>query len=116
MGAGLKQKSELRRDLASLIPSYITLVPEHVKTFAPKSSSVTTTSGRTLSYDALVVATGLQINWDGIQGLSQALANPTSGVSSIYSYETCDKVWKDIDSLRSGNGKFGIPELPAALS
>lgn len=70
---------------------------------------MTTTSGRQLSYDALVVAAGLQINWNGIQGLTSALADPTSGVSSIYSYVTCDKVWDDVESLRSGNAIFTQP-------
>lgn len=70
---------------------------------------MTTASGRDLSYDILVVAAGLQINWDGVQGLSKALANPSSGVSSIYSYGTCDKVWDDIEGLRSGNAIFTQP-------
>jgi eukaryotic sulfide quinone oxidoreductase len=43
-----------------------------------------------------VVATGRQINWSSIPGLSEAFA---SLASSIYSYDTVDKVWSDIDSL-----------------
>jgi len=35
--------------------------------------------------------------------------DPSSGVSSIYSYETCDKVWNDIETLRSGNAIFTQP-------
>jgi sulfide:quinone oxidoreductase len=57
----------------------------------------------------LVVAAGLQINWNAIKGLSSALADPTSGVSSIYSFETCDKVWDDIEALRAGNAIFTQP-------
>lgn len=105
----MKDKASLRRPLASLVPSHITHVPENVKTFEPKSSSITLASGRTLGYDILVVATGLQINWNGIKGFSQALADPTSGVSSIYSYDTCDKTWKDIDALRNGKAIFTQP-------
>lgn len=62
-----------------------------------------------ISYDALVVSAGLKINWDTISGLPQALADPQSGVSSIYSYDTCDKVWKTIDGLHSGNALFTQP-------
>ncbi|KAG5654524.1 hypothetical protein H0H81_001165 [Sphagnurus paluster] len=57
----------------------------------------------------LVIATGLKINWDGINGLSKALGDPTSGVSSIYSYDTCDKVWEDVEGLRSGRAIFTQP-------
>lgn len=84
-------------------------MPEFLKTFEPKSSSVTLASGRSVAYDVLVVATGLQINWGNIQGLPQALADSTSGVSSIYSYDTCDKTWKDIDALRNGKAVFTQP-------
>ncbi|KAI5123288.1 hypothetical protein M0805_009309 [Coniferiporia weirii] len=109
VAAGLKTKTELRRPLASLVPSHIAHVPENVKSFDPKSSSVTLASGRSIGYDVLVVATGIGINWGGIQGLSQALADPTSGVSSIYSYDTCDKTWNDIDALRNGKAIFTQP-------
>ncbi|KAF9053634.1 sulfide-quinone oxidoreductase [Hymenopellis radicata] len=109
VGAGLKSKTDFRRPLASLIPNHITHVSDKVKSFDPANSSITTTSGRNLSYETLVVATGLQINWDGIQGLSKALLDSSSGVSSIYSYDTCDKVWSDIESLRSGNAIFTQP-------
>ncbi|KAL0568654.1 hypothetical protein V5O48_013328 [Marasmius crinis-equi] len=109
VGSGLRAKTDTRRPLASLIPKHITHLPENVKTFIPDKSSIVTTSGRNLSYDALVVATGLQTNWNSIPGLSEALVDSSSGVSSIYSYDTCDKVWSDIESLRSGNAVFTQP-------
>ncbi|CAL1704836.1 unnamed protein product [Somion occarium] len=109
VGSGLIPKSQTRRQLASLIPQHLAHIPENVKSFSPDSSSVTTTSGRKISYDSLVVATGLKINWDTISGLPKALADPSSGVSSIYSYDTCDKVWYDIDALRSGKAIFTQP-------
>ncbi|KZV72904.1 FAD/NAD(P)-binding domain-containing protein [Peniophora sp. CONT] len=109
VGAGLKQKSELRRPLASLIPSHIAHLPENVKSFDPAKNAITTDAGRTVSYDQLVVATGLQINFDGIEGLPSALGDPNSGVSTIYSYNTADKVWTDIEGLRSGRAIFTQP-------
>jgi sulfide:quinone oxidoreductase len=98
--------------MSTLIPGYITHVNENVQTFDPSSNSVTTSSGRKLSYDALVVAAGLQINWNGISGLSSALADPRSGVSSMYSYDTCDKAWTDIEGMRTGNAIFTQPSTP----
>jgi NADPH-dependent 2,4-dienoyl-CoA reductase/sulfur reductase-like enzyme len=109
VGAGLRPKSDFRRPLDPLIPKHIAHVAENIKSFSPSSSSVTTTSGRTLSYDALVVAAGLQVNWNAIEGLPAALADVSSGVSSIYSFNTCDKAWSDINSLRSGNAVFTQP-------
>ncbi|KAJ8520387.1 hypothetical protein ONZ45_g2777 [Pleurotus djamor] len=109
VGSGLKQKTETRKPLASLIPKHLTLVPENAASFQPTKSALTTSTGRELSYDTLVVAAGLQINWGDVQGLPKALADPTSGVSSIYSYDTCDKVWHDIEALRAGPAVFTQP-------
>jgi len=99
----------LKRPLASLIPPHISHIPEFVQSFSPESSSLTTAAGRTLSYDALVVAAGLQTNYGGIRGLPEALTDKKSGVATIYSYGTCDKVWNDIEGLRSGNAVFTQP-------
>jgi NADPH-dependent 2,4-dienoyl-CoA reductase/sulfur reductase-like enzyme len=118
VGSGLRKKTEFRKPLASLIPSHITHVVENVKTFKPDSSSLVTSTGRTLSYDALVVAAGLQINWDAIKGLPEALADPSSGVKSIYSYDTCDQVWSNIEALKGGKAVFtqpiGVIKCPGA--
>ena len=110
VGAGLKQKSTLRRPLAELIPPHITHIAENVASFDPAHNAVRTDAGRTLAYDALVVAMGLQVNFGAIEGLPKALADPSSGVSSIYSYQTCDKVWEDIDALRAGRAIFTQPQ------
>ena len=49
-------------------------------------------------------------DFNKIAGLESALSDPArSKVSSIYSYDTCDKVWRDIEALRSGNAIFTQP-------
>ncbi|KIY65499.1 sulfide-quinone oxidoreductase [Cylindrobasidium torrendii FP15055 ss-10] len=118
VGSGLANKAEFRHPLAPLVPKHFTFISDGVETFQPASSSITTHAGRSLSYDALVVAPGLKINWDAVTGLPEALADPTSGVSSIYSYATCDKVWNDVEALRSGKAIFtqpaGVIKCPGA--
>lgn len=109
MGAGLRPKHEFRRPLASLFPPHIAHIKENVAMFSPTTSSVTTSAGRAITYEALVIAAGLKINWGAIAGLPQALVDPASGVSSIYSFDTCDKTWENIDSLRHGNAIFTQP-------
>ena len=109
VASGLKNKSKTRRPLSSLIPSHLSYIADSVQSFEPQDSSITTLAGRKISYDNLVVAAGLQINWNAIQGLSKALADPNSGVSSVYSYDTADKVWSDVQALRSGRAIFTQP-------
>lgn len=96
--------------MQSLIPtSYVTHHNERLQSFNPEANSVQTESGRELTYDTLVVAPGLKIKFEAIEGLTKALADPGSGVSSIYSYDTCDKTWADIDALRNGKAVFTQP-------
>jgi len=109
VGSGLKLKSKLRRPLNELIPQYIAHIAENVQSFNPSGSSITTSAGRTLSYETLVVATGLQVNFDQVEGLPRALDDPSSNVSTIYSYSSCDNVWKDIEGLQSGRAIFTQP-------
>jgi len=109
VASGLKDKSKTRRHLSSLIPSHLSHIVDSVKSFEPKESSITTLAGQKISYDNLVVAAGLQVNWNAIQGLTQALADPNSGVSSVYSYDTADKVWSDVQALRNGRAIFTQP-------
>ncbi|KAH0830534.1 hypothetical protein J3R83DRAFT_1986 [Lanmaoa asiatica] len=109
VGAGLRPKQDFRRPLASLFPPHIAHIGENVATFSPTASSVTTSAGRSIIYETLVIAAGLKSDWDAITGLSQALTDPASSVSSIYSFDTCDKTWKNIDSLQYGNAIFTQP-------
>jgi len=109
VASGLTDKSKTRRPLSSLVPSHFSYIVDSVKSFEPNNSSITTLAGRKISYDNLVVAAGLQTNWNAIQGLTKALADPNSGVSSVYSYDTADKVWSDVQALRSGRAIFTQP-------
>ncbi|EKM55392.1 uncharacterized protein PHACADRAFT_120746 [Phanerochaete carnosa HHB-10118-sp] len=109
VSSGLLRKEDTRKDLSGLIPRHLAHIKDYVKSFQPESNCITTNAGRKISYDSLVVSAGLKTNWDGIEGLPKALADPSSGVSSIYSYDTCDKVWRDIEALRSGKAVFTQP-------
>lgn len=54
------------------------------------------------SYDYLIVAPGLKINWDAIPGLAEGLADPNGPVSSIYSGAGAEKTFKNVQSLKKG--------------
>lgn len=57
----------------------------------------------TYRYDFLVVAPGLKIDFDKIKGLNEGLADPTGPVSSIYSVDSVEKVWTNIQNFKKGN-------------
>ncbi len=63
----------------------------------------------TITSPSLAVSLTL-VDWDKVKGLSNALLNPLqSKVSTIYSYDTCDKTWDLIESTKSGKAIFTQP-------
>ncbi|KAK2051192.1 Sulfide:quinone oxidoreductase/flavo-binding protein [Colletotrichum caudatum] len=109
VGGGLKSKQELRRPLDSLIDPKFKFYQQAVSTFAPEENSVKLESGKELLYEQLVVAPGIDIDYGSIKGLPEALTNPNSLVSSIYGYDTCDKVFGTFGKLQKGNAIFTQP-------
>ncbi|OCF59804.1 sulfide:quinone oxidoreductase [Kwoniella mangroviensis CBS 10435] len=120
VGSGLASKETYRRSLDSLIPQQFAHIPQNASGFEPGANQVVLADGSKVSYDYLVVAAGIQINWDNIKGLKQAIADPSkSKVSTIYSYETADKTW-DLVRNHKGEGEaiftqpFGVIKCAGA--
>lgn len=112
VGGGLTQRESLRRSESSLVNPKIKLYEDKVATFAPEQNQVATESGEKLTYDQLVVAPGFEIQFDTIPGLKEAVMDPQSKVSSIYSYDTVDKVYGKIKNLNQGHAIFTQPASP----
>ena len=109
VGGGLKSKEELRRPLSSLVDPKIKLYGEGVDAFNPDNNLVKLGSGDQISYEQLVVAPGISVNFNSVKGLPEALANPDALVSSIYSYDTCSKVFPSVEKLKKGVALFTQP-------
>lgn len=109
VGGGLKTKQELQRPLSSLIDPKIKHYNEGVGSFYPDDNSIRLSNSDMINYDQLVVAPGISINLDSIKGLPEALSDRDSPVSTIYGYETCDKVYETISRLQKGKAIFTQP-------
>jgi len=112
IGAGVFPKEESERDQADFIPYGATWIKEYVDSFQPKKNALTLKNGESISYDVLVVAAGIQIDWDKIPGLKESVGKPGTGVVSNYAYETVDATWEAIRNLKSGNAIFTHPSTP----
>lgn len=109
VGGGLKTKEELQRPMSSLIDPKIRLYNESVGAFNPDNNSIRLSNSDIINYDQLVVAPGININLDSIEGLPEALADRDSPVSTVYSYETCDKAHETISKFQKGRAIFTQP-------
>ncbi len=83
MAAGLYSESDIQRNNADFIPSSVNWVKDEVTTFDPDNNKVTTAKNGDISYDYLVVATGLAYDYARIEGMSEELVGK-NGISSVY--------------------------------
>ncbi len=107
VGAGAVRKEVTERPEASVIPRRVTWIRDAVTEFLPAQNTIRTRDGKTITYDWLVVAGGLQIDWHQIPGLAESIGK--NGVCSNYSYATVDSTWEAIRSFRGGNAVFTYP-------
>ena len=110
VGAGLFNKENTVRDEASVIPQKAFWIKNAVKGFLPDENKVELSTGETLTYDYLIVAPGIQLNWGEIKGLKETLGK--NGVCSNYDFKYADYTWECIKNTRSGKAIFTNPNTP----
>lgn len=110
VGAGVFPKEASERDELDFIPKGVTWVRDTVTEFRPDANAVLTREGKVVGYDWLVVAPGIQIDWDKIEGLREGIG--AQGICSNYDYRTVDYTWECIRSFRGGTALFTNPGTP----
>ena len=110
VGAGVFSLDETRRAEGDLIPSGVTWIRDAVASFQPEANQLTTTTGATHSYGALVVATGMKLCWDKIKGLPEALGS--GGVCSNYSRDHAAYTWEAIQAFKGSSAVFTCAPMP----
>jgi sulfide:quinone oxidoreductase len=111
VGAGAYDMAKTQRPERSLIPAGVTLIHGAVKAFDPDKNNVVLETGDALSYNYLVVCTGVKLDWDKIGGLSATLGK--NGVCSNYSPKYAPYTWQCVQGLKPGSrAVFTQPPLP----
>jgi sulfide:quinone oxidoreductase len=107
VGAGVFPKELSERPESAFIPQGADWIREHVAELLPDQNCVVTREGRRIGYDFLVVALGIQIDWDKIPGLKQGLGRQQ--ICSNYSYQQVDYTWQCLRSFQGGTALFTMP-------
>lgn len=110
VGGGIVSKEETERAEKDYIPANATWIKDKVTEFLPDENTVVTESGQKIGYDFLVVAAGIQLDWEKVKGLPEVIGK--DGVCSNYSYQTVDKTWQFIRDFKGGNAIFTQPNTP----
>jgi sulfide:quinone oxidoreductase len=110
VGAGAVAREKTVRSEGDYIPQGVRWIHDRVAEVDPDRQSVRTESGATITYDFLVVAAGIQINWDAIPGLKQAIER--GDASSNYRYDLAPRTWDLIRNFKGGTALFHMPGGP----
>ena len=109
VGGGLARAERSVRPQASVIPKGVTWIRDSAVAVDPANRRVALGLGE-VGYDYLVMAPGIQLNWDKVAGLGDTLG--VNGVSSNYRYDLAPTTWDLIRSTRSGTAVFTMPAGP----
>jgi sulfide:quinone oxidoreductase len=110
VGGGVFEKSISERDEIDYIPHGVTWIKDRVSGFDPDHHVVITASGERIGYQQLVVALGIQLDWNKIDGLDGHLGR--DGICSNYRYDLVDSTWHALENTTEGNAIFTFPATP----
>ena len=112
VAAGLKPASYTQSRTTDWLPRGITLIAEAAAAIDPEAKTVGTSGGQTLAYDFLIVAPGLVLDHDAIEGFSLDLVG-TNGIGALYAGpEYAAKTWQAASAFTQAGG-VGIFTRPA---
>ncbi len=101
VGGGVFSLEETRRAEGDVIPSGVHWIRAGAAAFDPERAVVTSTEGEAIHYDVLIVAAGLRLCWEKIEGLTEALGQ--GGVCSNYSKDYTAYTWEAIQAFKGGS-------------
>ncbi len=111
VGAGIWDRSEIVYNRDDKLPSGVKLIKGAVTAFDPENNSLTVDGKQEVSYDQMIIATGLMLNYGAIEGLDGVITSGgtdnastrakigKNGVHSIYFQDGAADTWKGIQEL-----------------
>lgn len=110
VGGGAAKREQTAKPQAELIPAGVEWIQKSCASIDPKSNTLTLEDGTNLSYEYLVVANGLRLGWEKIEGLGSNLGK--NGICSIYEYDQVHIATKMIEEFKGGTAIFVMPPVP----
>jgi len=118
VGAGIWDEDDLTYNRDDFVPDGVKLIEDKVIAFNPQKNYVTTATGKKLEYDYMILATGLQLDFERIKGIEDAGRAYSAGdnsklikalgdnICSVYTAEGATKTW-EIMQKHIANAKSG---------
>ena len=111
VGAGVFDIKKTIRPEASVMPRNVKWIKEAASIFQPQENKVITAEGNTYTYNYLIVAPGIQLNWGDVKGLKETIGK--NGVTSNYSYLYAPYTYECLKAIKPGDTiLFTAPSTP----
>ena len=130
IASGVYTKADIDYNTSDFVPKGVTILKDKAVEFNPESNTVALESGETISYDFLVVAAGITLDYGAIKGLEEVgdaysagdaskilKTCGDSGGASVYNIDSAVAMWdqmqKFIQKAKSGQKVRGVFTDPA---
>lgn len=111
VGGGAYDIQDTVRDEAEFIPKGVTWIKDKAISFDPERNTVVTEKNGAFTYDYLIVAPGIQLDWHKIKGAAETLGK--NSVASNYAFETAPYTWESAQKVKPGDKLiFTAPNTP----
>ena len=111
VGAGVFDVKKTIRSEASVMPKNVIWIKEAASSFQPENNTIVTAQGNSYTYDYLIVAPGIQLNWGKVQGLKETIGK--NGVTSNYSHQYAPYTYECLKNIKPGDTiLFTAPSTP----
>ncbi len=110
VGAGDFNINDTVRSEQSVMPKAAKWIKGSASAFVPEQNEVQLTDGSKYTYDFLIVAPGIQLNWSAIKGLPETLGK--NNVCSNYSFTYAPYTFECIRNTKKGKAIFHNPHTP----
>lgn len=110
IAGGRARPAEATRLQRSVMPRGVAWIQDRVVDVDTADNTVTLSSGGRYTYGHLVVCPGVQLDWDKIPGLTEAVHSPAA--ASHYELGLAAKAWNLLSALTSGTAIFTMPAGP----
>jgi sulfide:quinone oxidoreductase len=112
VASGVYTKADIDYNTSEFIPKGVTVLKDRAIDFNPESNSVALESGETITYDFLIVAAGITLDYGAIKGLEEVGDAYTagdafkilkvfgdSGVTSVYNIDSAVAMWTEMQKF-----------------
>ena len=111
IAGGIWELNDILYNRDEFVPKGVKLIKGSVTAFDPKNNKVTVDGSKEISYDQLIVATGINLNYAGIKGLEGEITSAgkdnaatkktvtQDGLHSLYFQDGAVATWKGIQEL-----------------